>query len=207
MRKAYSRFMQARGHRQRLALLGSLLYTLFAIALPSLHLGFHRADHEHRDGGLQLLHTGLGVHHTLALPHSHGPNFYNEDADDREGQAAGAFASPDSQISLCAAALQHAPGIFAYKETRPHVAQPGSGLLGTEGRAPQGSPAPDPMHGSGSLVHFASALVTAHSSVGLPFAGLLFEQARYIPRAECAPRSPILFAKHARGPPAPVATI
>lgn len=210
MRTAYSRFRQVRSHRRPLSLLGSLLYALCAIALPSLHLGLHRADHEHRDGGLQLLPTRLGAHHALVLPpHSHGTGLYHEHLDDRARQDAGASASAEtgSQNSLNFAALPPAPGACAIKETPTHATHPGSAMLGVAGHAQHGSPAPDPGHGSGSLVHFASALVTTPSSIGLPLAGLLCEQTRYLARSECAPRSSVISAKHARGPPAPVAAI
>jgi hypothetical protein len=204
--------MQARRHRRPLSLLGAVLYALFAIALPSLHLGLHRADHEHRDGGLQRLHTGLGGHPSLALdllPHSHGTSFHNEADDDRERPDVGASASPKSsgQISLHAAQLQPASWLFALQEPSPQSAAPRFTLLGTERHAPGGSTAADPEHGSCSLAHFASAFIGAAFSISLPLAGLLCEQTRYIPRADCAPPSPVLSAKHARGPPAPVAAI
>jgi len=215
VRTAHPRFMQARRHRQPLSLVGALLYAVCAIVLPSLHLGLHRADHEHRYGGLQLLHTGLGGHHALP-PHSHGTNLFNdfneaanEAANDREPQDAGAAASRKTggQISLLSAQLHPVSWVFAVQETATQCAPPHSNLLGAEGRAPGGSPAPEPGHGSGSLAHFASAFVAAFSSIRLPFAGLLYAQMRYTPRAECAPRSLIMSAKRARSPPAPVTAI
>lgn len=212
MRTAHPRFLQTRRHRRPLSLLGAMLYALFAIVLPSLHLGLHRADHEHRDGGLQRLHTRLGAYPSLALdvlPHSHGTSFHNEADDDRERPDVGAWASDDSSglISLHAAQLPPASGVFALREPSPQSAAPRLALLGTERHAPGSSSAADPTHGSGSLAHFASAFIGSAFSISLPLAGLLGEQARYISRSDCAPRSPVLSTKHARGPPAPVAAI
>lgn len=210
MRTAHPRLVQARRHRRPLSLLGAVLYALFAIALPCLHLGLHRADHEHGGGGLQRLHNRLGGYPSLALdvvPHSHGTSLHNEADDERERPDVGAWSSPDSSglISLHAAQQQPASGVFALEEPSLLSAAPRLTLLGAERHAPDGSPAADPAHGSGSLAHFASAFIGAAFSISLPLASLLCEQARYIPISDCAPRSPVLSAKHARGPPAPAA--
>lgn len=210
MRTVQLRFMQTGGQRRRLSLLGALLYALCAIALPSLHLGLHRADHEHRHGGLQRLYARLGDPHSLALmPHRHGVSLDSEAGAEGGRLGADPSASPDpsDQIWPHAARLRPVSSLLTLAVPSSQHAAPRSSLLGLEDHTSQGSPAPDLAHGSGSLTHFASAFVAAAASIGLPFAGLLCEQTRYLPRAECAPPSRLVSANHARGPPAPVAGI
>lgn len=153
MRPADQRFMQSRRHRQTLSLLGALLYAVFAFVLPSLHLGFHRADHDHRGGGLPRLHTELGGHHSLVLmPHRHDTTPDHELGDAHEEQDAGVSATTeasDTKLADFASLRLDFPAAVAEKATAP-CTDPGSELLDARSRPPHGSSNLDPAHGSGS---------------------------------------------------------
>lgn len=188
--------------RHALALLGSLLYVLSALVLPSLHLGFHRSDHTHRGGGLQRLHGALEAHRHRA-PHHHAAHELSAHEPQDESPTPEALA-PDQA---------HALDVSRFAQLEPKGPQLSSGTRSTfslqgAARLPaialpesEQTSAPDPAHAAGSLSHFACAALSSPPPLALPAAAQLLDRAVY-PSLPDSPRQRTRFApKAARGPP------
>ena len=200
--------LYSRPQRRLLSFLGALLYVLSAIALPSLHVGFHRNDHEHRGSGLRLLHDSLGDHQHLDA-HRHRASSYPEASDEQPAEL--------QEIGLRTAALTSGAEVPSFPRAyqSPIVGTAASSFLcelspaslaAGAGHAQPGTPTGDPAHGYGSLVHFASAFLPSAAPATAPVAGPLLALLRFPPPTHRPPHSAPAATKDARGPPVLVAT-
>ena len=198
-----------RDQRRLLSFLGALLYVLSAIALPSLHVGFHRADHQHRGGGLQLQHGDLGphAHQHLTSPSHDGASplaaHFHPSAREADGTTI-PLPVRGGDGTIGAALADPAARIFSTVTTDVRHLPP-SRLTNTP--ATPASPATDPAHGDGSLVHFASAFLPTAAVAAAPLVGPRLAQRCFFPPVDSAPRSSLVITKEARGPPFFVAVV
>lgn len=211
MRRAAPMTAAQRDSRRRLlALLGTLLYTLAAIALPSLHLGLHRNDHTHQGGGLQRLRDVQAAYpHPHLGPHAHSHALLAHDEPEPLGESSDPPATALPRVQLQAA------GSLASAPQPPPQRSAFAGWVGLlaatarhatlGGPEHSGSSAPDPAHAAGSQVHFASAFLSGPALPVVPAASLLPESSAYPAFSDRSPPRALVVTKDARGPPPPAA--
>lgn len=167
MARAHSRPAPRRMHRVRvktpriacprpaLSVLLAIVYALGTIALPSLHLGLHRNDHDHRGGSIHWhsLERHLSAQHDHLHEHSHPDPPKASLGDGQE---------------IASAPSQHADWH--------HRSAPKSELVAALAFDPDSRSAPspgDPAHAGGSLAHFAEVFFASATHSFLPLVGPL----------------------------------
>lgn len=182
MRRSSTQSKYQRRFRANRALFAGILYLLGMVVLPSLHLGFHRDDHDHHAGGLRWLHSAADRYASLpAHAHSHGP----------------IAESAESSTTLTPLA--------ADDEQQPSIVANGSAVDGKSARlatasTSHGTPG-DLAHGLGSLAHFASAYLAASQGLHVLPVRLHVERMAARLTSQHVVSQPFLSCLRSRAPP------
>lgn len=176
--------------RRERAAVAALLYFIAVLALPAIHLAFHRADHHHAGGGIHWAIRHWGTHDAEAL-HHHGA--HEHEPSDRAEHSLAQTPAADGQTQALDA------GQAGY---RCLTARSGQSVAAIRLAAKTQDPPRDPAHGLGSLAHFSSAYLTTDAGA----AALCVQFAPVPPVVALAsqhlPSSIFPSALGARGPPA-----
>lgn len=170
-RRSSARYAGWQGDRASRSLLGALLYLLLVLVLPGLHISFHLDDHDHQGGGQHRRIPAVLLPSQLL------------------GEPHAHGAGPEHT---------HAPVLIEESGNLSAAPDRHASIRGDQSGA---APAPELLHGAGSLAHFASSLLPGSAHLHLPLAGLLSGEMGSLDPPSALPRCTLLSSLHARAPP------
>lgn len=170
-----------------MALAGALLYVVAVLGLPVLHLGFHRADHDHRDGGIHYHGRLFEFAERQPGVHFHAPFHEHLGGEDVAPKA------PPLTLSVFTGSFGN------LRASQPVASDSRRWQTPYERHAPAEDSSS--RHVAGGLAHFATAFLSSGSILDtLPVGPAPKQTAAHAP-AERFPEQHLLPTRGARGPP------